>query len=85
MPYVVFWMEAPGVPACREFGDAEMTASHEHMQTLRRQGKRYVAMASENPDSVGQAGVDSVEGGRLPDGHVYDFDKRHRGAGPTKK
>ena len=37
---------------------------------LRANGNRFVTIASENPNSVGRPGVDSIEDGQLPDGTV---------------
>ena len=38
MPIVVFWMEAAGVPAHREFGDAELSQALQLTEQLRAQG-----------------------------------------------
>lgn len=43
---------------------------------LRANGNRFVTIASENPDSVGLAGVDAVVDGILPDGTEYTWKKR---------
>ena len=43
---------------------------------LRANGNRFVTIASENPDSVGPAGVDAVVDGLLPDGTEYTWKKR---------
>lgn len=43
---------------------------------LRENGNRFVTIASENPNSVGRPGVDSVEDGQLPDGTDYTWRKR---------
>ena len=43
---------------------------------LRANGNRFVTIASENPNSVGRPGVDSIEDGQLPDGTVYTWRKR---------
>ena len=42
----------------------------------RKAGFTFVGLISENPDSVGKAGVDSVEDGVLPDGENYTWMKR---------
>lgn len=82
MPIVVFWIEAAGVPAHREFGDADLLQALKLTEQLRAGGKRHVTISSELDSSVGRPGVDAVSDGRLPDGEPYDFNKRHRGAGP---
>jgi hypothetical protein len=38
MPIVVFWIEAAGVPAHREFGDAELLQALQLTEQLRAQG-----------------------------------------------
>lgn len=43
---------------------------------LRDNGNRFVTIASENPDSIGLSGVDSVENGLLPNGEAYTWKKR---------
>jgi len=42
----------------------------------RRAGFSFVSLTSENPDSVGQPGVDSIKDGVLPDGENYTWMKR---------
>ena len=44
----------------------------------------FVTMVSENPDSVGKSGVDSIKNGVCPDGVLYDWNKNSR-IGATKK
>jgi hypothetical protein len=82
MPIVVYWMEPAGTPGHREFGDADLLAALRLTEQLRSAGKRHVTISSELADVVGKPGVDAVEGGRLPGGDAYDFNKRHRGGGP---
>ncbi|WOB07514.1 hypothetical protein [Piscinibacter gummiphilus] len=82
MSIVVFWLEPDGRPAHQEFPAKDLLPALKHSEALRREGKRHVCISTALPDSVGQGGVNSVEGGKLPDGHVYDFNKAHRGAGP---
>lgn len=82
MPIVVFWIEAPGSPAHREFGDAELLQALQFTEQLRAQGRRHVTISSELAGSVGAPGVAEVSGGRLPSGEPYEFSKRHRGGGP---
>jgi hypothetical protein len=43
---------------------------------LRENGNRFVTIASENPDSIGKQGVDSVVDGKLPNGNNYEWTKR---------
>ncbi len=82
MSIVVFWLEPNGEPARQAFAASDLLAALKFSEERRRDGRRHVCISSELPHSVGQGGVTAVEGGRLPDGHVYDFNKAHRGAGP---
>lgn len=82
MSIVVFWLEPDGGPAHHEFPAHDLLVALKFSEERRREGKRHVSISTELPDSVGKGGVTAVEDGRLPDGHVYDFNKAHRGAGP---
>ena len=42
----------------------------------RREGFTFVTMVSEDPNSVGKPGVDSVIDGKTPDGEDYTWMKR---------
>jgi hypothetical protein len=85
MPIVVFWMDAAQTPGHRAFADSELVDALKLTQTLRASGKRHVTISSELGDSIGKPGVDAVEGGHLPGGEPYDFNKRHRGGGPRSR
>ena len=85
MPIVVYWMEAAGMPSHREFGDAELPQALKLTEQLRAAGKRHVTISSELAGAVGKPGADAVEGGRLPGGDAYEFNKRHRGGGPRSE
>jgi hypothetical protein len=82
MSIVVFWLTESGEPASRTFDATELVSALRHSESLRAAGLRHVCISSELPDQVGKAGVTAVEGGRLPGGDAYTFNKRHRGAGP---
>jgi len=72
--YQVFFIDPfgeAGAVECLTLTDALRWATE-----LRDNGNRFVTIASENPDSVGQPGVDSVEDGVLPDGNTYEWKKR---------
>jgi hypothetical protein len=83
MSIVVFWLEPEGAAAHHEFPADALLAALKFSEERRREGKRHVSISTELPGSVGKTGVNAVEGGRLPDGHVYDYNKAHRGAGPS--
>jgi hypothetical protein len=84
MSIVVYWLAEDGAPVCRQFEPSELAQALRHSESLRAAGLRHVCISSELPDQVGQAGVTAVEGGRLPGGADYTFNKRHRGAGPGR-
>ena len=55
---------------------AELADALTHAAQLREDGNSFVTMVSENPNSVGKPGVDSVVDGLLPDGTVYEWKMR---------
>ena len=57
-----------------EFKD--MAAALAQCQSLRRSGRSFVTMVSEDPNRIGHMGVDSVEQGKLPNGDIYHWKKR---------
>jgi hypothetical protein len=54
----------------------QLTEALKWSHTIRKQGFKFVTMVSENPDSVGESGVDSIENGLCPDGVEYTWVKR---------
>lgn len=83
MSYVVYWLEevpdlSGMVWAARHkvFTANEMGKALNWVGNLRKDGMRHVSMSSENPDSVGKQGVDSVVDGKTPDGVEYTWMKR---------
>ena len=80
---VVFWIEPPDPNAffpslqpsmCRHAAD--LGEALKIAENMRREGKQHVCISSENSDCVTKPGVDSVEGGKTPDGHDYTWKKR---------
>jgi hypothetical protein len=69
----------PHVCTVGELSDALYAA-----KTYREQGMTFVTMVSENPNSVGKAGVDEIINGACPDGVEYDWNKSSR-IGATKR
>ena len=72
--YQVFFIDPfseAGAVECATLDEALKWANE-----LRNNGNRFVTIASENPDSVGKAGVDSIVDGQLPDGTDYTWRKR---------
>lgn len=83
--FKVYWTENGARDRSETFGSSEMTLAMKLMEDLRKAHRdgvghnTFITMVSENPDSVGQAGVD-VTGPEYKD----QWDKKHRGAGPEK-
>lgn len=93
MSIVVYWITKPSgegmfpgfsEPKCRTFKATELVAALAFCQDQRTAGMRHVSLSSENADSVGEPGVNSIVDGKTPDGHDYEWSKQHRGAGPRK-
>jgi len=61
-----------------------LTEALRYTEGFRKLGMSFVTMVSENPDSVGKAGVDSIVNGVCPDGVAYDWNKASR-IGRAKK
>lgn len=53
-----------------------LTEALEQAKVLRECGNRFVTIASELPECVTLPGVDSIVGGKLPDGNDYTWKKR---------
>lgn len=77
--YMVYWTEVKNgikTPCSKEFDSSDMGSAMRFMETLRSMqrtsgGVCFVAMASENPDSVGHSGVAET-------GPDYNWKKRRR-------
>lgn len=72
--FKVYWTDQIGNACAQDFID--MAQALLWTQDLRQRGRTYVTMVSENPNSVGKAGVDEIVDGRLPDGNMYEWKKR---------
>jgi hypothetical protein len=61
----------------RSCDEETLTGALKSAECLRNDPRNsYVAIVSENPNSVGRAGCDSVEAGKLPNGNDYGWKKR---------
>ena len=81
MSIIVYYMSPdPGgqdlFPMAECFGDTELSQVLPRVEALRKMGKTHVCISSELSGSVGKPGVSSVEDGKTPDGHTYDWKKR---------
>lgn len=72
--FKVYWTDTNSQPQSEDF--VIMTEALSLAESLRRKGYKFVTMASENPDSIGRAGVDEIRNGVLPDGNTYEWRKR---------
>jgi hypothetical protein len=88
---MVFWMEDDGwnigvwYPKCEFFEPQQMTEALNRMSELRkREDVEFVGFVSQDANSVGKPGVDTIADGKTPDGHPYEWTKQHR-AGATRK
>ena len=73
--FKVYWTCAQDKAYGKEF--EKMTDALNFAQELRNVYKRrFVTIVSEDPNSVGKAGVDAVEDGVLPNGDSYSWKKR---------
>lgn len=73
--YKVYYTNENG--EARAYNEATLEAALATASGLRNQTRySFVTMVSENPDSVGKPGVDSVIDGVLPDGNIYEWKMR---------
>ena len=85
MSIVIFWIQ-PGSgeglfpnmsePKARTFKDLELKEALVFAEQQRKAGMSHVCISTEHPDNVTLPGVDSVEGGKTPDGQDYTWRKR---------
>jgi hypothetical protein len=84
MSIIVYWIQPatsemfPNMsePRARSFRASELKEALDFCQQQRAAGLRHVSLSSENADSIGKPGVDSVVDGKTPDGHDYNWMKR---------
>jgi hypothetical protein len=72
--FKVYWTDSDGSP--KSMDHEKLNDALLFSQLMRTCNARFVTMVSENPDSVGKPGVDSVENGMCPDGVEYTWRKR---------
>lgn len=84
--FMVYWSALVAdemKPFSKSFdGDKAMVDALACVKEQRDAGSCFVTFVQENPNSVGKPGVDEVVGGMTPDGHAYEWTKKHRGEGP---
>lgn len=96
MSIAVLWIEtwiedsglAPFVDRAaqfKEFNDTQLAEALNFAAEKRKDAKcSHVVINTELADNVGKPGVNSVENGKTPDGHDYEWSKQHRGGPPRK-
>lgn len=55
-----------------------LTVALARCEDLRKRGRTFVTMVSENPNHVGKIGVAGVSDGVMPDGEKYEWTKNDR-------
>lgn len=61
----------------RSYDEDTLTGALATAEGLRKSTRNsFVTIASEDPNSIGRPGVDSVVDGVLPDGNIYEWKKR---------
>lgn len=73
--YKVYWTDYNTGEAL-DYLTGDMVVALNKTSILRQEGHRFIVMASENADQVGQMGVDAVVDGKLPSGEDYTWKKR---------
>ena len=84
MSIMVFWIQRNPTeflpnwsePKCKQFSDIQLSEALTFCNAQRNAGHQHVVISSENSDSIGKLGVDSVENGKTPDGEDYTWMKR---------
>ena len=72
--YRIYWTDLHNKP--QGIYTSTLTGALHIAEDLRKAGYTFVTMVSEDPNSVGKPGVDSVKDGVLPDGSEYNWRKR---------
>jgi hypothetical protein len=89
MSIVVYWLtpaegDRPAEARFEAFADDALGPAMARVESLRRGGFAHVSLSTDFAHHVGKPGVASVEDGRTPDGHAYEWSKAGR-AGKTRR
>ena len=88
--FMVFWIDVTDIGSHSAFFDYAdyvnpMGEAMNLMAELRKEPQnQFVTMSSQNRNSVGKPGVDSIVDGKTPDGFAYEWSKAGR-AGKMKR
>jgi len=69
--FKVYWTDHSNTP--QGIYTNTLTGALRLTEEKRQAGYTFVTMVSEDPNSVGKSGVDSVVDGKLPDGEDYTW------------
>jgi hypothetical protein len=72
--YRVYWTDFTNTP--QGIYTNTLTGALKVAEEKRKEGFTFVTMVSEDPNSVGKPGVDSIIDGVLPDGNIYEWKMR---------
>lgn len=72
--YKIYWTDSTNI--AQGIYTSTLPGALRICEEKRRAGFTFVTMVSEDPNSIGLPGVDSVEDGVLPDGTEYTWRKR---------
>ena len=72
--FKIYWTDKYGV--VKGELSADLIFALKLTEQLRRDGNSFVTMVSEDPNSVGKPGVDTIKDGMCPDGVAYSWVKR---------
>jgi hypothetical protein len=82
--FMVYWVDTEldqsmAALFSKDNSESPMGDALSHMKNLRKiSTNQFVTMVSQNANSVGKPGVDSVENGKLPNGEEYSWSKAGR-------
>jgi hypothetical protein len=64
--FKVYWTQSDGSPSSMNFFPTELKAALEYTQYLRKEGRRFVTLVSENENMIGQLGATSPDSSYVP-------------------
>lgn len=74
---MIFWFRSG--PRCEFYLPEEMSQALSRMNDIRKDPENeFVGFVSQDSNCVGKRGVDSVQDGKTPDGHSYEWSKADR-------
>jgi len=79
MSIAVFWIDEVMEAQHQYFADADFVKALKVVEEKRKMGYEHVCMSTQLAGNIGKPGVSSVENGKTPDGHNYEWSKKHRG------